>query len=238
MQADRGPRLEERGKSSGRHTAGLTLLEVLAAFLIFSLVFTVLVGSSQNAVRTQGLSLRRLEAKEIADSVMTDLEIAMARRALPVVEEEIEREPFTVRVRESSFIPEPGPGMPAPDAREGLAAASDITAVLAAEMPAIAPYLRRYDIEVEWSEGPRLEKLTRTTFAFDWAGAAEELAKLLPEGATVPGSSAASSSDGVDREDGTSTPEGGDSRGRDRDRSQESEIDRMKRLIREAEGRL
>jgi len=45
-----------------RSECGLTLLEVLAAFLIFAMVFTVLVGTSQTAVHSQGLAARRLEA--------------------------------------------------------------------------------------------------------------------------------------------------------------------------------
>ena len=48
----------------GARNQGLTLLEVLAAFLIFSMVFTVLVGSSQTAVRSQGLSVRRLDSQD------------------------------------------------------------------------------------------------------------------------------------------------------------------------------
>ena len=92
----------------GARNQGLTLLEVLAAFLIFSMVFTVLVGSSQTAVRSQGLSVRRLEAHEIAETALADLEIAMARHELPSIEEqeETERDDFVVRVREATLISE------------------------------------------------------------------------------------------------------------------------------------
>jgi hypothetical protein len=37
----------------------------------------------------------------------------------------------------------------------------------------------RYEVEVEWTEASRSEKITRTTFAFDWAGARAEYASLF-----------------------------------------------------------
>ena len=53
-----------------RRAHGLTLLEVLAATLIFALVMTVLVGTSSTAVHRSGLSARRLEANLVADAVV------------------------------------------------------------------------------------------------------------------------------------------------------------------------
>ena len=49
--------------------AGLTLLEVLAAAMIFAMVMTVLIGTSSSAVHRVGMSARRLEANTVADGV-------------------------------------------------------------------------------------------------------------------------------------------------------------------------
>ena len=63
---------------SERREAGLTLLEVLAAAMIFAMVMTVLIGTSSNAVHHVGVSARRLEAGLVADNLLSDLEMAVA----------------------------------------------------------------------------------------------------------------------------------------------------------------
>ena len=170
---------------------GLTLLEVLAAFLIFSMVFTVLVGSSQTGVRSQGLSVRRLQAHEIAESALAELEIAMARRELPSIEEE-EREldEFIIRVREMSFRSEQE-SSPASTNSDSLSASgsADILSQLAAQLPEVGKYLMRYEVEVEWTEASRPEKITRTTFAFDWPEFEVENASLFAAGGAEAGGS-------------------------------------------------
>ena len=189
---------------------GLTLLEVLAAFLIFSMVFTVLVGSSQTGVRSQGLSVRRLQAHEIAESAMARLEIAMARRELPSIEEE-EREldEFIIRVREMSFSSE----LEASTNSDSLSASgsADILSQLAAQLPEVGKYLMRYEVEVEWTEASRPEKITRTTFAFDWPEFEVENASLFAAGGAEAGGSTAGR-DGDSSADGDSSKAGDSSR--------------------------
>jgi len=154
---------------SGARQQGLTLLEVLAAFLIFSMVFTVLVGSSQSGVQSQGVSTRLLAANEVANLVIADLEIPMAQHELPVVEEnEYPIEDFTVRIEQRSFLGDEaatGPGA------EGIGAMGDVASLLAMQLPDVGKYLVRYDIEVEWLEGNAPRTVERTTFAFDWPAA-------------------------------------------------------------------
>lgn len=164
------------GSSRYHASDGLTLLEVLAAFLIFSLVFTVLVGTSQSGVQSQGLSLRRLAANEVADLVVADLEIAMAQHELPLIEEsEYSIDDYLVRIVETDFVGEEnsGRGGISPDLNV------DIAAMLGSQLPDVAKYAKRYDIQVEWIEANVPVTVDRTTFAFDWAAAQADVTGLF-----------------------------------------------------------
>lgn len=215
---------------------GLTLLEVLAAFLIFSLVFTVLVGTSQKAVQKQGLSLRRLEAKELADAAMVDLDTAFGRRELPFIEEEErQQEEYTIRVLETQLAPEdPGAAPAVPDIGAMMSGGGDIASLIAMQNPALAPFVRQYDIEVEWTEGATQQTIQRTTFAFDWPGAAEQFAKLLPDGVTPPGAAPDAADSGASSDASKDEASSDEGSGRDRsDRTSESETEIMERWLRE-----
>lgn len=184
--------------------AGLTLLEVLAATMIFALVITTLIGTSSALVHRSGLAARRLEAALVADAVVADLEIQMRKGIAPVVEKSewtTEDETYVVRVlnrtlaealaaptttAEEEAAIEAG-NAPAPDAAGALGAtsiggANGIGPLLATQLPEVAKHLRQYDIEVVFvgSAGP--ESVTRTTFAFDWQAAKIEFAALFPTG--------------------------------------------------------
>ena len=161
----------------GRHAEiGLTLLEVLAAAMIFAMVMTVLIGTSSTAVHNIGVSARRLEADLVADEVLADLEIQMHQGIAPeIAENEIIRDQFSIRVFQTalgqtpSSVQDAGPG----------SAANDITALLGTELPEVAKHLKQYDIEVGWIEQNGPQKVTRTTFAFDWQAAAAEFGELF-----------------------------------------------------------
>lgn len=188
-----------------RRERGLTLLEVLAATMIFALVMTVLIGTSSTAIHREGLSARRLEANLVADAVVADLEIQMRKQIAPVVERtewtiKTEDEEYGIRVQnrtlqEALAAPaetvadqlaadagNPVPALPAPGSTR-IAGGSGIGTLLAGELPEVAKHLREYDIEVAWigADGP--ESVTRTTFAFDWQAAKLEFAPLFAGGA-------------------------------------------------------
>ncbi|MEZ4279240.1 MAG: prepilin-type N-terminal cleavage/methylation domain-containing protein [Myxococcota bacterium] len=195
-----------------RNARGLTLLEVLAATMIFALVMTVLVGTSTTAVHRSGVAARRLEANLLADAIVADLEIDMRKQIAPVLERTewtTEDENYVVRVQnrsiqealaapaetvadevaEANGAPSPGPsGAGATQIGGG----AGIGTLLAGELPEVAKHLRQYDIEVVWigPDGP--ESLTRTTFAFDWQAAKIEYAALF-EGAGGTGDADAAS---------------------------------------------
>lgn len=191
------------GPAASRRRRGLTLLEVLAATMIFSLVMTALIGTSTSGVRRAGEAARRLEASELADAVVADLEIQMRQGVAPQVEREewqSEDEVYTVRVQNRTIqealeapttsLEEqaaveagtaPTEAFPASGQTRIGGAGGGIAAMLAAELPEVTKHLRQYDVEVAWqgSNGP--QSITRTTFAFDWQTAKVELADLFPQ---------------------------------------------------------
>jgi hypothetical protein len=245
-----GSRRHDHGHGDRRirrryHQQGLTLLEVLAAFLIFSLVFTVLVGSSQTGVHSQGLSSRRLAANEIAESLLADLEIPMARHELPVIDAtEYQQDDFTIRVGEAALSANSAAPGAAPVATElDPLAGTDLIGLLDTQLPDVAKYVKRYEIEVEWLEANELQKVTRTTFAFDWPSAQADPTGVF--GAAAAGAAGLDGGEaGSDEEDSDSDAEARDggsqapgSRGRNK-APDESELERMKRLIREKEAEL
>ncbi len=182
---------------------GLTLLEVLAATMIFALVMTVLIGTSTTAVHRAGRSARRLEANYVADAVVADLEIQMRKRIAPVVDRSewtvagaTEDEKYVIRlqnrtIQEALAAPaetvadqlaadagNPAPALSASGATR-IGGASGIGTLLAGELPEVAKHLRQYDIEVIWEGADGPESITRTTFAFDWQAAEVEFAALF-----------------------------------------------------------
>jgi hypothetical protein len=197
---------------------GLTLLEVLAAFLIFSMVFTILVGSSQSGVRSQGVSTRLLAAAEVADLVIADLEIPMARHELPVIEaNEYPLEDFTVRIQERSFLGDDA--ATGPDA-VGIPAMGDVASLLQTQLPDVGKYLVRYDIEVEWLEGNEPRSVERTTFAFDWAAAQVDTSGIFGGGGAGSDPTRGDRDD-ADEADAESSPDGEPGAGDPRSRSRE-----------------
>ena len=168
-----------------RGEAGLTLLEVLAAVMIFAMVMTVLIGTSTNAVHHVGLSSRRLEADLFADNLLSDLEIQIKQGIAPEIEDgEFTNEQFSIRMTMTEiFSEDPGSaGAPANSpAGIGASAGGDILSLLSSALPEVANHLRQYDIEVSWLEQNGQQSVTRTTFAFDWQAAEVELAELVQD---------------------------------------------------------
>ncbi|MFK7897590.1 MAG: hypothetical protein AB8G23_17265 [Myxococcota bacterium] len=171
------------------HTSGLTLLEVLAATMIFALVMTVLVGTSSKAVHRSGTASKRLEANLVADAFLADLEIQINQRIAPTIEQaESNREDFTIQVARASLLGEAtdGPnlgltgfGNGEEDAGSG---AREIAGLLAGDLPEVVKHLYQYDIDVSWIDSSGVQNVTRTTFAFDWQAAALEFSDLFNAG--------------------------------------------------------
>jgi len=221
--------------SPQRHngTAGLSLLEVLAAVMIFAMVMTVLIGTSSSAVHRVGISARQLEADLVADSLLADLEIEIKQGFAPEIEEnEFTSEQYLIRMTMTELLSD-DPGLGSPGGAVGAAAnaSGDIISLLNSALPEVAGHLRQYDIEVSWIEqnGPR--SVTRTTFAFDWQAAQVELASLI-EGAERSGVSGLGddASDSQNGSDGLASSNTGSGAGR------ETPAARNTRLRNEAES--
>jgi hypothetical protein len=167
-------------RNSNKHgEAGLTLLEVLAAAMIFAMVMTVLIGTSSTAVHNVGMSARRLEANLVADSLLADLEIQMKEGLAPEIEEgEFEHEHFSVRMLKTDFVSDEGTN-PAGTLADPGDAQIRISSMLGPGLPEVAKHMKQYDIEVGWIEQDGPQSVNRTTFAFDWQMAAIEYSDLF-----------------------------------------------------------
>lgn len=163
-------------KSSDRLTsAGFTLLEVLAAVVVFALVYTVVARVAMQGLQTEGDASRRLRASFLADRTLSDLEIALAGGAAPEVgETETMEEDYTVVVEVAPFDVagilqevagvEPQPAVPISSLE-----------LLSPSVRGRQPTLLSIAVRVSWLEGLSEREVTRSGFAFD----AEAAAPLL-----------------------------------------------------------
>lgn len=182
-----------------RAPAGFTLLEVLAAVLIFAVAFTTLAGHTMSWVRAEGITTRRLQASLLADDQMADLEARVALGDTPPLgEEETEQGDFRLTVSVEPWQPPFSVEDPnASDSRAGAAVSlfrpgkDDPNGVL-----------RQIRVVVRWDEGFEEHAVNRTTFAVD-----AEAARQLLEGAgfAPPGSAADGTGSGTDTGTGNDT---------------------------------
>lgn len=162
-----------------RPRGGFTLLEVLAATMIFAMVVTVLIGTSSSLVARAGLSASRLEASLIAEQELALLESFTNVQQTPPDDKQETRDRFSIRVYSEPALDDFGGG---PIGQDGGSAALGVAAILALEAPGVDQFLLRYEIRVEWIEGALPETIRRTTYVFDWEGARAALPDLFPAG--------------------------------------------------------
>ena len=176
---------------------GFTLLEVLAATTIFAMVMTVLISTSSTAVHRVGVSARRLEANLVADEILVDLEIQLKLGIAPEVDQsESTRDQYVIRVLRTDLFQDPGP-------TDSVDAGSSIASMLGSELPEVAKHLKQYDIEVSWFEQNGPQRVTRTTFAFDWQSATIEFSSLFRSSSGIGnGADQLGSGSGDESEDG------------------------------------
>jgi len=163
-----------------RSRGGFTLLEVLAAAMIFAMVVTVLIGTSSSLVARAGLSASRLEASLIAEQELALLESFTNTQQTPPDDKQETRDRFAIRVYSEPALDDFGGGPIGLPGQDGGSAASGVAAILALEAPGVDQFLLRYEIRVEWIEGAVPETIRRTTYVFDWEGARAALPDLFP----------------------------------------------------------
>jgi type II secretory pathway pseudopilin PulG len=157
-----------------------TLFEVLAAVLIFGLVYTVLAEVAIKSVYAEGDTHRRLTASLIADRVLFEHETQLDQGVAPEfgeteVEEDIYRIRTSVTPFDGSVLLPPTEG-PNPTGEPAAAAPS----LLAANDPSGAAMLFTLAVEVSWTDGLSERSLRRTTYGLDWESAAPLLEDLQP----------------------------------------------------------
>jgi type II secretory pathway pseudopilin PulG len=157
-----------------------TLFEVLAAVLIFGLVYTVLAEVAIKSVYAEGDTHRRLTASLIADRVLFEHETQLDQGVAPEfgeteVEEDIYRIRTSVTPFDGSVLLPPTEG-PNPTGEPATAAPS----LLAANDPSGAGMLLTLAVEVSWTDGLSERSLRRTTYGLDWESAAPLLEDLQP----------------------------------------------------------
>lgn len=162
--------------------AGFTLLEVLAATMIFAMVVTVLIGTSSAAVRMAGLSASRLEASLLAEQELARLEALLHTRSALPEDAEDTRDRYAIRIWAEPALDDFASGIslgPEDEGGGGGGAPSTIATILATEAPGLEGFVLRYEIRVEWLEGADPQQVRRTTYAFDWEGARAALPGLF-----------------------------------------------------------
>ncbi len=152
-----------------RRRQAMTLLEVLAAVALLGIVFTALSRSATLGVLSEGDSRRRLQASLLADSRLTQLELAASAGVLPeigVTEEE--QDEFLVVIETDPWSLPPRLA----EERE-LRTGRPTSEVFGNPGLAQAGLVREVRLTVAWNDGVEERSVGRTTYLVDFAGIAE-----------------------------------------------------------------
>jgi prepilin-type N-terminal cleavage/methylation domain-containing protein len=161
--------------SEPRGRRGFTLLEVLVAVALLGIVVSVLARSAIEGMSYEGDATRRMRASLIADRVLWGVEAGLKLAPpQPTHEETVENEEFRVTLDVQPI--DLGPGgldalLPAP----APASAAARGAPEAPKAPATPLPLFRIGVRVAWDEGLLEQEVTRSSFAYDGAAAAQAL---------------------------------------------------------------
>jgi prepilin-type N-terminal cleavage/methylation domain-containing protein len=172
----RDPRNELRAPQRPSARRGFTLLEILAAVAVLSLLYIVLAGSGIQGIRAEAAAARRIEAAEIADRVLAELELELVQnpKALELGHTEEEEPPYIIETDIAEFgieLPLP-PSTLSEEGSEGdevLNALESLEKANGNENP-----LRLIQIRVRWGDGLQERSILRTTFVLDHVELSEE----------------------------------------------------------------
>ncbi len=162
-------------QDSKRQLLGFTLLEVLAAVTILAIWYVVIAAVATDGLRKQGISLRSMEASEIASRILAEIEATTLDGSAPEhADEESEEGDFRVRVlvlpfgftgsEDANPVSEPGTD-------------PDLQTLLKTEMSGFSRHLVSIHVNVSWEEGQARRAVSRTSFAFNL----ENAKKIYPD---------------------------------------------------------
>ena len=147
-----------------RGTAGLTLLEVLAAVALMGLVYTALASTANQGVLSEFDSLRRFQASLLADATLAQIETTAAMKESPELgkfEQESEDGLFRIETEVSPYtvpLPEDPEGTPRPSGRtESVLGGSELDSSALLEVR----------VRVTWEDLMGDRSIERITFVLD-----------------------------------------------------------------------
>jgi len=172
----------ERGGAAHARRLGFTLIEVLAAVLVLGVLYTVLAGVAIEGLRSEGTSMRRIEASLLADRLLVELEEQIAAGSMPpigVIEEEEDIFELAIEVRELDVASITPPELPGSEREAQRAGAPSLFGNDSGTQPS---RLREIEVLIVWLEGDREFSVRRTSYAFDATG----LDGMFPESGEAP----------------------------------------------------
>ena len=159
-------------RSAARTARGFTLFEVMAAVLILGVFYTVLANTAIQGLRSEGESLRRMEASLLVDEHLSEVETGIAGGIFPEIGVlESEDRGYFVRLEVTPFDVTPYLTDPA-DPESAL----EDDSLLVTDRPEES-LLRQVTVSVAWDEPEGEREVTRTTLAYDQS----TLSGLFPE---------------------------------------------------------
>ena len=159
---------------------GFTLLEVMAAVVVLGLVYVVVAQGAMQGLQTEGDASRRLRASLLADRVLSDIELGLARGSPPPLgQTETSEQEFTVVVEVGPF--DLATLLESASEQQGRPTGS--TSELELLKPSRGggtPTVLSIAVRVIWTEGISEQQVTRESFAFDLEAAAPLLGTIQP----------------------------------------------------------
>ena len=149
-----------------------SLLEVLAAVMILSIWYMIIANSAVVGLRSEGESLRRIEAGRIADTKLAEFEaLALAGSAPEPTQGSEELDGFELEWVVANLTI----GVGAPPLAEGEVrpVPTKLREFVRLHTPGAGGLVRAITVWVTWTEGLAQRRLVRSSFAFDREKAAE-----------------------------------------------------------------
>jgi prepilin-type N-terminal cleavage/methylation domain-containing protein len=154
-----------------------TLLEVLVAVAVLTLVYVALAGVAMQGLRAEGDADRRLRASLLADSKLSEVEAQMDLGEGRPEPSETEEDPFlvTVEIEPYELV------LPEDPTQQGKAPTAPAPSLLRAGGPGNASALLQVRVSVAWVEGANEQVVSRVTWGIDREVAGQLISSVAPQ---------------------------------------------------------